>query len=70
MILHQKKNRYFQLEIIDLEDKRKISKEEGEQLAKKYGIMFSECSAKTGENVNYIFNELIKKCYPLIKNAK
>ena len=54
----------------DLEDIRKISKEEGEQLAKKYGIMFSECSAKTGENVDYIFNELIKKCYPLIKNAK
>ena len=47
-----------------------ISKEEGEQLAKKYGIMFSECSAKTGENVDYIFNDLIKKCYPLIKNAK
>ena len=42
----------------DLEDKRMISKEEGEQLAKKYEIMFSECSAKTGENVNYIFNEL------------
>ena len=54
----------------DLEDKRMISKEEGEQLAKKYEIMFSECSAKTGENVDYIFNELIKKCYPLIKNAK
>ena len=49
----------------DLEDKRRISKEEGDKLSKKYGVMFSECSAKTGENVDFIFNELIKKCYPL-----
>ena len=27
--------------------------------------MFSECSAKTGENIEYIFNKLIKKCYLL-----
>ena len=51
----------------DLEDKRIISKEEGEKLAKKYGVMFSECSAKTGENIEFIFDELIKKIYPLAK---
>ena len=27
--------------------------------------MFSECSAKTGENVDFIFNELIKNIYIL-----
>ena len=43
----------------DLEDQRVISKEEGEELSKKYGVMFSECSAKTGENVDFIFNEFI-----------
>jgi len=47
----------------DLEDRRIISKEEGEKLAEKHGVMFSECSAKTGENVDLIFDELIKKCY-------
>ena len=42
----------------DLEDKRGISKEEGEELEKIYGVMFSECSAKTGENINFIFKEI------------
>ena len=54
----------------DLEDKRVISKEEGEELSKKYGVMFSECPAKTGENVDFIFNELIKKCYQLAKERR
>ena len=45
----------------DLEVEREISKEEGVQLSKKYGVMFSECSAKTGENVDFIFDELIKE---------
>ena len=51
----------------DLEDKRVITKAEGEKLAKENDIMFSECSAKTGENVDIIFNELINKCYNLLK---
>jgi small GTP-binding protein len=54
----------------DLEDRRVISKEEGEKLAEKHGVMFSECSAKTGENVNFIFDELIKKCYPLVREEE
>ena len=56
----------------DLEDQRVISKEEGEELSKKYGVMFSECSAKTGENINFIFNEIIKECecYKEIKAKK
>ena len=46
---------------IDKIDRRGIAKEKGEELAKKYGVMFSECSAKTGENVDFIFDELIKE---------
>jgi small GTP-binding protein len=40
----------------DLEDKRQVSKEEGQDLADKYGINFFETSAKTGENVEEVFN--------------
>ena len=44
---------------MDLEEKRKITREQGNEFAKKNGLLFIECSAKTGENVNYIFNKLI-----------
>ena len=54
----------------DLEDNRVISKEEGEKLAEKYEVMFYECSAKTGENVDFIFNELIKICYSSTEKRK
>ena len=49
----------------DLEDKRKVNTEEGQQLADKYGIPFYEASAKTGKNVEEIFynsaDEIAKK---------
>ena len=44
----------------DLEKERKVSKEEGENLAQKYGIPFYETSAKTGENVQEAFTESLK----------
>ena len=43
---------------MDLEEKREITFEEGEKFAKENGLMFCECSAKTGENIDFIFNKL------------
>ncbi|KAL7720914.1 Ras family GTPase RAS1 [Entamoeba marina] len=40
---------------IDLEEERKVTTEEGEQLADSLGIDFIECSAKEGININEIF---------------
>ena len=39
----------------DLEDKRQVSQEEGQELAEKYGLEFYETSAKTGSNVDEVF---------------
>ena len=39
---------------------REVTKEQGEKLAKELGMIFCECSAKTGENVNDIFNNIIE----------
>ena len=45
----------------DLEDKRVIDKKEGENFALKNGLLFLETSAKTGENIEYLFNLTAKK---------
>ena len=42
------------------EEERLVTKEEGKAFADKFGLMFSECNSKTGENVNSIFNKLVK----------
>jgi Ras-related protein Rab-6A len=39
-------------------DKRQVSTEEGEERAKKDGLMFMECSAKAGYNVKSLFRKL------------
>ena len=43
---------------MDLEEKREITFEEGEKFAKENRLMFCECSIKTGENIDFIFNKL------------
>ena len=49
---------------IDLEDRRKITFEEGEEFSKKHGLMFCECSAKIGYNIDFIFNKLANEINP------
>ena len=46
---------------IDLTDQRKISKEQGEELAEEFKIPFFETSAKSGENVDEVFKALYEK---------
>ncbi len=46
---------------IDLENERVVSYDEGKKLALKYNMLFFECSAKTGKNINNIFNESIQE---------
>lgn len=42
----------------DMEDKRKITKEQGEQLAKEYNVKFMETSAMNRTNVEKAFTEI------------
>ncbi|QQP32365.1 Ras-related protein Rab-18 [Caligus rogercresseyi] len=44
----------------DLEDKRVVSKEEGQKCARKHRMMFIEASAKTREGVQLAFEELVE----------
>lgn len=44
----------------DMEDKRQVSKERGEQLATEYSIKFMETSAKTAQNVEESFITLAR----------
>ena len=46
---------------IDDEEHRAVQTEEGKNLAKELGLMFFECSAKSGVNIDSTFNELVKK---------
>ena len=45
----------------DLNEKREVSFEEGQELADKYGMLFYETSAKDGTNVECIFNDSANK---------
>ena len=42
----------------DLKDKREVSQEEVETFASAIGAIFVESSAKTGDNVDHIFEEI------------
>ena len=46
---------------IDDEENRKVTKEEGEAMAKECGVPYYDCSAKTGENIELIFQDIGKK---------
>ena len=42
-------------------DGRKVQTEEGQKMAKECGLSFFETSAKSGQNIDSTFNELVKK---------
>ena len=46
---------------IDDEEHRIVTEEEGEKMSNEFGLPFFECSAKSGVNVDPIFNELVRK---------
>lgn len=52
----------------DLKDKRVISRDLGEEMAKEYGISFHETSAKTNINIEVAFGDLIQKI--LVKKSE
>ncbi len=54
----------------DLEEKRKVSYKEGEQLAEEYGMMFIECSAKTKENIAKVFENVAKVILQKVVNLE
>ena len=46
---------------IDMNEERKVKTEEGEKLAEEFGFPFSEASAKSGINVNEIFEDIVER---------
>ena len=54
----------------DLKDTREVSYEEGESFAKSHNMIFLETSAKTGENVNEIFEKSVMQIDQNIKDNK
>ena len=53
----------------DLEERREVSYNEGSIFAQKNGMLFFECSAKTGNNVEKIFMESTQEIYSRIKKG-
>ena len=47
----------------DLEDKREVTYEEGKELANSIGCEYYEGSAMSGENIDFVMNEIAKLSY-------
>ena len=56
---------------MDLEEKRVISNEEGNEMAKRFNFYeFIECSSKTGENIERIFRSISQKMLEIAQYLK
>ncbi|XP_022939060.1 ras-related protein RABF1-like [Cucurbita moschata] len=47
----------------DLQEERKVSVQDGTEYAEKNGLFFIETSAKTADNINELFEEILSDCY-------
>ena len=56
--------------MIDKEEKRKITYEEGASFASEKKIEFMECSCHLNKNVSEAFIKIIESCYMLYKKEK
>ena len=54
----------------DLTDKREVTTEEGEEKAKSFGLAFLETSALTGENIDKVFDYILKEVFTKITIEK
>ena len=54
---------------IDMEEERKVNKEEGEKLAEELGLPFVETSAKSGININETFEDLVERIDKIYGNS-
>ena len=54
----------------DLADKREVTTEEGEEKAKSFGLAFLETSALTGENIDKVFDYILKEVFTKITIEK
>lgn len=54
---------------IDMNEERKVTTDEGLELANKYSVAFIETSAKTAENVDNAFMTLITNAYKKIRDS-
>ena len=54
----------------DLSHAREISREEGERVAKQYGLMFVESSAKTNDHVDMCFWNTAERIYELVQTGQ
>ncbi|XP_014677168.1 PREDICTED: ras-related protein Rab-39B-like [Priapulus caudatus] len=54
----------------DMEKERQVSEDEGAKLAKFYDVTFFETSARTGENIEAVFQAIATKIYTLLEKGE